>query len=290
MAAIKVQMLSPPSLPEPVVLFIADISGYTRFMTANTKTLAHSHTIIAELVEHLLKGIRLPMEVSKLEGDAILFYCRKKQTEGDWGRQKQDLANRLLSLFTEFNHKLAELKSSVTCNCSACQNIESLQLKVFAHSGEALFHRLGPSDELAGVDVIIIHRLLKNSVASRSYLLLTDAARQDLAFDAATKFHAGMERYDSLDEIRTWVHDLGQGGSPACSPRRSSSHGEFRKIWGILWRLWFSPLTDRAKHYRHIENAPNQASQWLFRILTVLLTPIYLPVAFVKAAVRSLRG
>ncbi len=59
--------LSSPSLPEPVVLFVADISGYTRFMTANAKTLAHSHTIIAEL--------------SKLEGDAIFFYCRKSLTE-----------------------------------------------------------------------------------------------------------------------------------------------------------------------------------------------------------------
>jgi len=279
-----------PRLPETVVLFIADISGYKRFMTANAKTLAHSHTIIAELVEHLLKGIRLPMEVSKLEGDAIFFYCRKKRAEGDWDQQKEALADRLWSLFTDFNHKLAELKSSVTCSCSACQHIDTLQLKIFVHSGEALFQRLGPSDELAGVDVIIIHRLLKNSVASRSYLLLTDAAKQDLTFNAATRFHAGMETYDSLDEIRTWVHDLGQVDSPGCGPSFSSSHQEFRKTWRMLWKLWFSPFTNRTKDYRHIENAHNQAGQWLFRILTVLLTPIYLPVGFVQAAVRSLRS
>jgi len=30
----------------PVLLIIADISGYTRFMTANAKTLAHAQLII----------------------------------------------------------------------------------------------------------------------------------------------------------------------------------------------------------------------------------------------------
>jgi len=36
--------------PEPVLLIIADISGYTRYMTANAKTLAHRRIIITELV------------------------------------------------------------------------------------------------------------------------------------------------------------------------------------------------------------------------------------------------
>ena len=39
------------SQPEAVLLIIADISGYTRYMTANAKTLAHSQTIITELVK-----------------------------------------------------------------------------------------------------------------------------------------------------------------------------------------------------------------------------------------------
>jgi len=63
--------------PEPVLLIIADISGYTRYMTANAKTLGHSQTIITELVKAIIRQIELPMEVAKLEGDAVFLFCRK---------------------------------------------------------------------------------------------------------------------------------------------------------------------------------------------------------------------
>ncbi len=45
----------PASAAEPVLLIIADISGYTRYMTANAKTLAHSQTIITELFKTIQK-------------------------------------------------------------------------------------------------------------------------------------------------------------------------------------------------------------------------------------------
>ena len=57
--------------PEPVVLIIADISGYTHYMTANAKTLAHSQTLITELVKTILVQVELPLKVAKLEGDAV---------------------------------------------------------------------------------------------------------------------------------------------------------------------------------------------------------------------------
>ena len=74
----------PGSTPEPVLLIIADISGYTRYMTANAKTLAHSQTIITELVETIVKQSELPLEVSKLEGDAVFLYCRKLNGTPPW--------------------------------------------------------------------------------------------------------------------------------------------------------------------------------------------------------------
>ena len=60
----------PADAPEPVLLIIADISGYTRYMTANVKTLAHSQTIITELIHAIVRQIELPLEVAKLEGGA----------------------------------------------------------------------------------------------------------------------------------------------------------------------------------------------------------------------------
>jgi hypothetical protein len=47
-------------------------------MTANAKMLAPSHTIITELVVAIVKQVELPLEIAKLEGDAVFSYCRKE--------------------------------------------------------------------------------------------------------------------------------------------------------------------------------------------------------------------
>jgi hypothetical protein len=60
------------------------------------------------------------------------------------------------------------LSQSTTCSCKACTHIERLRLKVIIH-GEALFYHVFRFLELAGVDVIIAHRLLKNSVIADQY-------------------------------------------------------------------------------------------------------------------------
>ena len=170
----------PADAPEPVLLIIADISGYTRYMTANAKTLAHSQTIITELIHAIVQQIELPLEVAKLEGDAVFLYCRKQGGALPWPEAKRVVGERLFTFFSEFSGKLGELIGSTTCTCHACTHIEQLRLKVVVHSGEALFHRVLNFVELAGVDVIIIHRLLKNSVNADQDLLLTEAARREL--------------------------------------------------------------------------------------------------------------
>jgi hypothetical protein len=156
-----------------VLLIIADISGYTRYMTANAKTLAHSQTIITELVKAIIKTVELPLEVAKLEGDAVFLFCRKRDGARPWLESKRVIGEKLLTFFRMFSEKIAELSQSTTCTCNACTHIEKLRLKVVVHSGEAIFHRVHQFTELAGVDVIIVHRLLKNSVNADQYLLLT---------------------------------------------------------------------------------------------------------------------
>lgn len=52
--------------------FITDISGFTSFVT--TMKLAHSKHVIQELLEVLIDANELGLEISEIEGDAILFY------------------------------------------------------------------------------------------------------------------------------------------------------------------------------------------------------------------------
>jgi Protein of unknown function (DUF2652) len=54
------------------LLFIPDISGFTRFVTETE--INHSRLIIQELLELLINANQIGLEVSEIEGDAILFY------------------------------------------------------------------------------------------------------------------------------------------------------------------------------------------------------------------------
>src|SRR5579863_4986269 len=93
------------SQPEPVLLIIADISGYTRYMTANAKTLAHSQTIISELVTAIVEEIKLPLEVAKLEGDAVFLVCRKNLATLPWAETKRVIGDDLLAFFRNFSRR-----------------------------------------------------------------------------------------------------------------------------------------------------------------------------------------
>src|SRR4029434_10205427 len=102
------------------MLIIADISGYTRYMTANAKTLAHSQTIITELVTTIVAQVDLPLEVAKLEGDAVFLYGKNGTDPDAWSARKKVIGQKLLSFFEVFGNKLRELSSSTTCACHAC--------------------------------------------------------------------------------------------------------------------------------------------------------------------------
>ena len=56
---------------EGCFLFL-DISGFTRFV--NETEIDHSRLIIQELLEILINSNQIGLEVSEIEGDAILFY------------------------------------------------------------------------------------------------------------------------------------------------------------------------------------------------------------------------
>jgi class 3 adenylate cyclase len=242
-------MNSATDAPEPVLLIIADISGYTRYMTANVKTLAHSQTLITELVEAIIHQVKAPLEVAKLEGDAIFLFCRKPKDTARWLEIRVDISRKLLEFFGRFREKLAELGRSNTCTCHACTHLEKLRLKIIVHSGEVLFHRVLHFNELAGADVIIVHRLLKNSVPATQYLLLTEAARRELQFPATMVFKTGSETYKDFGRIKTEFHDFNFDASPTPANGGKAFGARYRESLRLYLKLWFGPFR-AGKNFR----------------------------------------
>jgi class 3 adenylate cyclase len=160
-----------------VLLIICDISGYTRYVTAHREELMHAYVVVTELMKALLRQAKGAFQVAKLEGDAVFLYAIQDEPQERRELVTQRALLTLYQLFEAFEEKLAELEQSNICGCQACKSVDRLRLKIVAHCGTALFHKLGRFNELAGPDVILTHKLLKNSVDQDHYLLLTEAAQ-----------------------------------------------------------------------------------------------------------------
>lgn len=155
-----------------VQLVIVDISGYTDFIVNRTVSLVHAEEIISELLDALAERSQHPLTLNKFEGDAALLYA---ESGADPAAATTDVLEQLGAMFDAF----AECKQRIgvarsNCGCDACVNIDNLCLKGFMHSGEIVIKQLRGFEELAGEGVILLHRLLKNNINAREYVLLTD--------------------------------------------------------------------------------------------------------------------
>lgn len=189
-----------------VLLMIADISGYTEFMVSTALEIEHSQHVISELIQTIITQVEIPLEVSKLEGDAVFLYAIKDSDDYSWDDVAHKIGKKLIQFFEAFHARLDKLGSNSTCKCGACSNIHILKLKVVVHSGHALFYSIQQFNELAGSDVILVHRLLKNSTNHNEYILMTEGAYTDVAFPQHLQVEKGCEKYEHLGEIDTLTY------------------------------------------------------------------------------------
>ena len=156
-----------------VALVIVDITGYTGFLKFHKTSLLHAHEIISQLLESVIDKTSHPLTLNKLEGDAALMYAELGEDEVSAGR---DIVVQTKAFFDAFHTKARELSGSRSnCPCEACQRILDLKLKTILHIGHVAFRRIRQfNDEMAGEDVILIHLLLKNTVAEDEYILMTE--------------------------------------------------------------------------------------------------------------------
>ncbi|MDT8287850.1 MAG: DUF2652 domain-containing protein [Elusimicrobiales bacterium] len=146
------------------LFLIADIGGYTRFMRG--QALAHAQVVVANLLEAILSAAA-PFRVEKLEGDAVFLHLPESADA--------PLLTAVGAMRAGFIKKQQAMLAARTCDCDSCSQMHKLDLKFVAHAGEAARQQIGTFSELAGVDVIVVHRLLKNNVPVPEYLLGTAA-------------------------------------------------------------------------------------------------------------------
>src|SRR3954470_19849642 len=191
--------------PESACFVIADISGYTSFLAG--VELDHAHDIIADVMDTVLKRLRPTFRLAKFEGDAAFVYAVAETVDGSL------LQDAVESAYFAFRKRLRNISQSTTCTCKACAKMQDLDLKFVAHHGEFIKHKMAGREELAGTDVIVVHRFLKNTVnerlGGRAYALYSDACVNAMGIDpAAQGLIAHQETIDIIGEVTCWVRDL----------------------------------------------------------------------------------
>jgi hypothetical protein len=187
------------------LLFIPDISGFTRFVTETE--IDHSRSIIQELLEVLVNANQIGLEVSEIEGDAILFYKYGESPD------LPALYAQVEKMFCEFHRHLGAYEISRYCQCRACRAAINLTLKVISHYGEFTGYNVKNFNKLIGKDVIVAHQLLKNDIPQHEYWLVTDNLVHDspdqltqwMKWDSSTKKTETVEKafhYTQLSQLK----------------------------------------------------------------------------------------
>ncbi len=153
------------------LLVIADISGFTQFMKSHENDANHAMQVVVELLRAVISAAAPPLKLAEVEGDAAFFYAIC-QEDGDVTRELAAIKKQVLSFFRSFYQTLHRLRAFNPC----ARHAQDLRLKVVIHAGEVVIEHIHGFDKLFGMDVILTHRLLKNSVPSPEYVLMTEAA------------------------------------------------------------------------------------------------------------------
>jgi hypothetical protein len=153
------------------VIYFPDISGFTQFVTHTE--IEHGQHIIASLLEEIIKSNYLNFSVSEIEGDSILFYQYNDKPD------LNELLKLSIGIYQRFHIRRKQLNNSTECHCGACSSIKNLTLKFIIHFGEVKSIKIYKFEKLYGLDMIIAHRLLKNNIDNREYVLITNKMSTD---------------------------------------------------------------------------------------------------------------
>jgi hypothetical protein len=186
-------------------LIIADISGYTDYLKG--AELDHARDVMADLLETVLGAMGPTPRLSEVEGDALFVHVPEAEVDGSM------LLDTLEHCYFAFRRRARAIAQATTCSCNACTAVRGLDLKFCVHAGEAARQRVAGRERLMGSDVILVHRLLKNTVAEtfglHAYIVFTTACLERLGLNPdVLKMMPHRETYERFGNIPVHVHDL----------------------------------------------------------------------------------
>ncbi|QEC48313.1 DUF2652 domain-containing protein [Baekduia soli] len=157
------------------LLLIADIGGYTEYMQYHRSMLGHAEAATTRLLKKVVDAAR-GFELIEIEGDAAFLSREAGGLDGD--ATLAAVIDAAVAMHRAF-HAERRLVERNLCPCESCTQTADLKLKFVAHVGEVATQTIRRRRKLIGMDVILVHRLLKNPVPVPEYVLLSEDLYRD---------------------------------------------------------------------------------------------------------------
>jgi class 3 adenylate cyclase len=236
-------------------LLIADIAGYTRFMNYHRSSLAHAHDMVMQLLEAVIDATHPQLKLSKLEGDAAFFYLTYPVSAEP---NLEFVAKQVAAIHQAFHRRLADLTTNNLCVCDGCLQTGQLKIKFVVHLGEAAVHKVRHWTELTGIDVITVHRMLKNQVPVSEYLLMTEPVFRRIRSSLGEQVPSLEMELEGLGKTNAFYIDVGRDISQLPSQRLLPMR---TRIWRFLKQEWRAiPYLLRFKTpctgFRNVDTTP----------------------------------
>jgi hypothetical protein len=145
------------------------------------------------------------------------------------------LGDASIAMHRAFHEKQQEIATNTLCPCEACAQVGSLKLKFVAHAGEVARQTIRNRSSLVGLDVIAVHRMLKNSVPVPEYLLVSDAVYERLDPGLRERASSITEELEGIGETSLYFVDLGEIAEEIPEAQPSVS-GRVRETATVLGR------------------------------------------------------
>jgi hypothetical protein len=123
-----------------------------------------------------------------------------------------------------------------TCHCEGCRQAGRLRVKFVAHLGDVVVQRVKRSSKLVGLDVILVHRMLKNSVPVPEYILLSEAVFRCMGERFRSQGRPLEQELEGLGTVPTYFMDLAEIAGDAPPNPKVTALGQFRENFGVVLR------------------------------------------------------
>jgi hypothetical protein len=203
---------------ERAALLIADIGGYTEYMGSHRMTLAHAEVNTARMLDRMIRAAR-GFDLVEIEGDAA--FLSRPAGARDPDTTITDILQVAVAMHRAF-HIERQYVATNLCPCGGCREAGNLTLKFVAHVGEVATQTIRGRIKLVGIDVILVHRLLKNSVEIPEYVLISEELYSTDEASLPGPVREISPDLEGIGTVRAYFVDVADLGGTLPPPRAAS--------------------------------------------------------------------